>query len=129
MGNVTEWPLSTCTMVTKNCRHLLSGDCTVINYSSNFLMMVGSAISDIQVRPSHIMTTQLRPTIHPHIPTQRLSISGNSFTKILRRESADRVERYKLECLGWETALAVAREFNKGRARVAGEGSGTGFER
>lgn len=49
--------------------------------------------------------------------------------KLARKESADRSERYKLESLSWETALAAARKFSNGRPCAAGEGAGSGLQR
>src|SRR5947207_12445844 len=75
------------------------------------------------------MAAQLRPPFAPICQRSEYRNLGIAFDELLRRESADRVERYKLECLGWETALSAARKFSNGRPCVAGEGSGAGVSR
>src|SRR2546423_2674813 len=75
------------------------------------------------------MAVQPRPLMAPISERSDYRHLGIAFDELLRRESADRVERYKLECLGWETALSAARKFSNGRPCVAGEGSGAGVSR
>jgi Phosphotransferase enzyme family len=75
------------------------------------------------------MTAQLRAPFHPIFQRSDYRYLGIGQDKILRRESAERVERYKLESLGWEMALSAARKLSNGKPCVAGEGSGTGLAR
>src|SRR5947207_1941285 len=75
------------------------------------------------------MAAQLRPPFAPICQRSDYRNLGIAFDELLRRESADHVERYKLECLGWETALSAARRFSNGRLCVAGEGAGMGLAR
>lgn len=54
---------------------------------------------------------------------------GREHDEILRRQESHRVERYKRDRLGWQTALAAAQKFSDGKVCCKGEGSGRVGER
>ena len=54
---------------------------------------------------------------------------GMHHNEILRKQSAARVAQYKLEILGWETALSAAKKFSNGKVCSIGQGSGLGLSR